>query len=274
MVVSRPVTLVFAGLFGFLVALPQTARADTEIQLTDTPSRTLTFTGLIGGSYGPGYPGDPNSEAALDLRFGFLSYRSSTFNYGEVEDTGADPFARSNGPVAGLAFGFQAARKASDYPELDGLNDIDTSIEVGFGVGYRWTNVEVLAAARYGLTGHQSFVGDVIAYYVARPADKLTVRVGPRIELASDKFARTYFGVTEDEAAASAFSAFAPSGGISRAGLEVIATYEMADDWWLEFRANWDRFMGDAADSPIVQQGSREQAKIRLGVRRAFRLRF
>ena len=41
MVLPRPLALVLAGLFGLFLALPHTAGADTEIQLTDTPSRTL-----------------------------------------------------------------------------------------------------------------------------------------------------------------------------------------------------------------------------------------
>ncbi len=150
-------------------------------------------------------------------------------NFGEVENAGEDPFARPSGFVAGVAFGFQSARKSSDYSELAGLNDIDMSIEFGAGVGYRWPNLEVLATARYGLTGHQSLVGDVRAYYVARPGDGITVRVGPRIEWASSKYTQTYFGVTPAEARRSSFAAAASPAVFSSASAGVLVSPFISD---------------------------------------------
>ena len=57
-------------------------------------------------------------------------------------------------------------------------------------------------------------------------------------------------------------------------GLEAIATYQLGDEWWLEGRARWERLQGDAADSPIVEQGQDDMLTFSIGFRRALSLDF
>ena len=244
-----------AGMATALFILPQQGAAQTDIELFPSPTRSLGFTALLGARTGPGYPGDAGMVARPDFRFGFLSFRSRDVNFGavDVEDVDNDPFARPSGFAVGASLGFAPARQSSDFSELVGLDDVDASIELGIGAAYVARNLELRASARYGLTGHNSWLGDVRAYYVVEPTDGLVVRAGPRLEIGSDRYAQTYFGVSEGEALASAFPAYDANGGLISAGVDLIATYEVADDWWIEFGASWDRFMGDAANSPIVQ---------------------
>lgn len=273
MTFPRAITLLSCLVVSVLL-LPVEARADTELLLSKQPKYSLAFTGLVGVAGRSSYPGSSDMELQPDIKFGFLSFRSDKLNFGRTENASGDPYARPVGWATGVSFGNMSSRKASDYPELAGLENVPTSIEAGVGIGYVFPNAELLATARYGVIGHNSWVGGLRAFYVTRPMDRLAVRFGPRIEFGSDSYARTYFGVTPAEASNSAFSAYSPSGGLISAGLELIATYEVSDDWWLELGARWDRIDGDAADSPIVLQGSRDQAAIRLGIRRAFSLRF
>lgn len=106
---------------------------------------------------------------------------------------------------------------------------------------------------RYGVVGHESWVGELGADAIFRPSDDWTVTVGPRVLWGADDYTSTYFGVTPAEAGLSAFPAYAPGSGIVSAGIEVGAQYELSQNWYLDGTLAWNRYVGDAADSPIVQ---------------------
>ncbi len=78
----------------------------------------------------------------------------------------------------------------------------------------------------------------------------------------------TYFGVTEAEASApgSQLAAYDPGSSFKTAGLAARATYELTENTRIHVRAGWDRFIGDAADSPIVEAGSENQFSIGTGL--------
>ena len=237
--------------------------------------RRAIFTLLVGADSRPGYFGA--EENIIVPRFspniGAVSF--GQFNFGDEEDAlDEDPNDRPLGFAVGGSFRFVTERSSDTYDELEGLDDVDFSLEVGATVGYAWPNVEAFGQLRYGVLGHESWVGELGAYYVARPTDDIALRIGPRLLFGSDSYTDTYFGVSADEAASSDFEAYDPEGGLVSAGVEVIATYQLSQKWWLEGRARWDQFQNDAADSPIVRQGATDQGTVTIGVRRAFVLDF
>lgn len=257
-------------------ALP--AESDAPVPSLSTQSekdRRLVFTVMLGAESRPAYFGSEDniivprfSPNLLSLNFGQIDVGDQTLTNAE------DPNRRPLGFGVGGSFRFVTERNSGDYDELEGLDDVDLSVEVGATVGYVWSNAEAFAALRYGAIGHESWVGEVGAYYVARPTDGLAFRVGPRLLFGSDSYTDTYFGVSSDEAANSDFDAYDPDGGLVSAGIELIATYKLGDQWWLEGRARWDQLQDDAADSPIVDQGSAEMGTLSIGVRRSFVLDF
>jgi MipA family protein len=190
----------------------------------------------------------------------------------------------SNGVTLGggdsLGFGFRPSfnvrgeRNAADHAELQGLNTIDTAIELGIGADYEATNWRIYGDLRRGVTGHDGFVGEAGAELITRPAEGLTLSTGPRLSFADAEYMNTYFGVTAAEAAASGRDAFAADGGLKSAGLGAKARYEFGNDWGVEGAVAWDRLVGDAADSPIVDTGSADQFSARIGIFRKFNIGF
>jgi len=237
--------------------------------------RRLVFTILLGAESRPEYFGSEDNRGVLRFSPNVLAVSFGDLRVGDEEDAfDEDPNDRPLGFFAGPSFRFVTDRSADDYGELEGLEDIDATLEVGAQVGYIWPNVEAFGQLRYGLGGSESWVGEIGAYYVARPGDRFAVRIGPRLLFGSDEYSDTYFGVSSDEAAASGFEEYDPEGGLVSAGVEMIATYQLGETWWLEGRARWDQFQDDAADSPIVEQGATDQGTVSIGVRRAFVLNF
>lgn len=268
----------FASLFA-VIAAPALAQAgDLSLPVEEAapaytaPAGTgpdLVFTLRGGVASTPDYFGSDSYSVGPDFGFRLGYARILGREFGSAD--GSDP-----GYGLGLrgSFRYIDERNADDNSELEGLDDIDTSVELGLGLGYTSYRLDAFADVRYGVIGHESLVGEVGADVKAYPTDRLTLSLGPRFLIGSGEYSETYFGVSGAEAATSDYSAYEANSGLLSAGLELGATYEISDSWGIEGAVTWDRFTGDAEDSPIVQQGDRDQYGIRLGVTRQITLDF
>lgn len=239
------------------------------VQAAPAQTPRLVFTLRGGVAVSPEYFGSSDYEIGPDLGFSLGYARLGGFSFGST-----DPNFEKRGLNLRGAFRYIPERSASKSPALAGLNDRDASVELGLGLGYTQRNYEVFGDIRYGVVGHESFVGTLGADLRLHPTDRLTVTAGPRVSLGSDTFANTYFGVTPAEAAASSFAAYEAQGGVMSAGVELGATYRINDSWGVEGAATYEKLMGDAADSPITQAGDDDQWRLRLGLTRRFSLGF
>jgi MipA family protein len=170
---------------------------------------------------------------------------------------------------------FVGERDASDHSELEGMDDVDTTLELGLGLGYDAPNWRAYGVARYGFFGHESFVGQIGADAIYRPSDQLIVNVGPRFDFGDSDFMSTYFGVSDSEANKSPnFGAYDASGGLYSVGIELRARYQFTDAWGVESTARYGRLVNDAADSPIVDEGTPDQFSFGLLLTRSIGLSF
>lgn len=231
--------------------------------------RSFNFAIGVGVGGQRAYPGadgyDPS--ASLDFTFGNLTWGKYDIGAG----IGAVP---ENGFSLGGALRVIGSRKAADNPELAGLNDIDTAVELGLGLTFQQTHWRAFGEVRKGFGGHEGVAGTLGADVIFRPSDRWTVTAGPRLNLGDSEYAGTYFGVTGAEAAGSSFNAFDASGGALGAGLEIAATYQIDNYWSLNGLLSYEKLLNDAADSPITQIGSDNQLSLRVGFSRAFTLNF
>ena len=229
----------------------------------------LSFTLGLGGEYSPDYFGA--DQYGLGPTGKFSVQRVS---FGPIQFGSADPQAERLGFGLRGAFRVIGARKAVDNPELTGLINLKTSVELGLGLGYEAEAWRAFGDLRYGVIGHESAVLEVGADWKAVSNPKFKLNIGPRLLYGSDRYTRTYFGVTAAEAGASGLAAFTPDAGLVSAGIEIGAAYDLGNDWGLEASLNYDRLQGDAAASPITGLGSRDQGSVSLMLTRRFRLGF
>lgn len=268
-----------------LAALPVTAQStagqgtapatapDTLTFGTQNRDLSAFFSVFFGVQTNPAYFGSDEMIVGPSARAGLGYLNFGPYKFGS-EALGSDPYARRRGFGYGLSFRWISARDSDDYDELKGMDDIDPTLEIGGVVGYAWPNVEAIVDTRYGIGGSDAWVSEGRLNFVARPTDRLIIRFGPRVFFGSQHYTDTYFGVTESESARSGLDAYDPDGGLVSASLEVIASYQLSENWWLEGAAKWQHYLDSAADSPIVQQGSDNYTVVRIGLRRNFDLRF
>jgi outer membrane protein len=246
-----------------LVAVPAQAR-----------DNVLSFSVTGGAQSLPSYLGSGEQKIAPWIGFGFQGLRLGGFELGSPDTR--DPFA----PGAGLRGAFNVTPEREATGTLAGLNTIRAGIELGFGAHYTARDWQVFGEIRRGIRGHTGIVGEVGANLILRPADGFVLHGGPRASFGSSSFARTYFGITPAEAlAASAagnpgLTAFAPSGGLHALGFEIGGYQAIGRDWGVSANIRYNQLRGDAARSPIVAQGKRDQVTAQFGITRHFNLRF
>lgn len=233
--------------------------AATALSPVAASAQGVSVTLGFGASYAPDYPGSDEYSVGPTGTFRLHSAQIGPLSFG-------DPNSRAEKLGFGLrgAFNYIGARKASDHPELAGLNDVDTAIELGLGLGYEAPAWRVFADVRHGVTGHHGTVGVVGGDVKVHPTDRLLLTLGPRATFASEGYVDTYYGVSATEAVASGLPAYNPGAGLVSTGVEFGMVYDLGNDWGVEGKLGYEKLRGDAADSPITGLGSDSQGKASL----------
>lgn len=155
------------------------------------------------------------------------------------------------------------------------VDDVGFTVEAGaFAQAYLSPSFRMRLEARRGLGGHEGWVGDLGADFVARNEDRTIFSVGPRLRFSNARYQRAYFGVTPAVAARTGVAVHTPGSGLHAVGAVAGLTHHFDESWGLYGYAGYDRLVGDAADSPIVRRfGSRSQPSVGLGLTYTFKVR-
>ena len=183
---------------------------------------------------------------------------------GQLGDDGSDDLSFFLFP----SLNYIGERKANDDVDLTGTNTVDWAVELGLGAGVETGYFRAFGELRQGINGHSGQVGRLGLDGIYTPNERWEVTLGPRAEFATDDFLDTYFGVTAAEAAASGgrLTAYDPGSGFTSVGLEGKVTYAWTDRVHVHLEGGYERLVGDAADSPIVNRGSENQFTAGVGL--------
>lgn len=208
----------------------------------------------LGAVAGPKYPGADDGKVSpwLILRNGAA--------------------AEGQGLSISPSLGLKGKRDSGDGDALAGLDEIDRAFEVGARVGYGVGPVSGYVTMRRGFGGHEGVTGAVGAKYRTDLSPELTLWSGVQAVYGNGSFNDTYFGVTDAESVTSGLDAYAPGSGFNEAALTFEARYALSDSTALLGEVRYARLIGDAADSPVVQE--EYQPSLRIGVIRRFSFGF
>jgi MipA family protein len=180
---------------------------------------------------------------------------------------------------AGPALKIVRQRTASDYAELNGLNDVDYALQAGGFVEFwpvPWLRLR--GEVRQGFGGETGVTGDGFLDAVV-PLGQFRLSAGPRVELQSSNAVSPYFSITADQAAAANaaqpslghLTAYTAGGGLYSYGVGTELEYFFNQQWAAHAFVEYDRLTGDAADSPLVtQRGSPNQYTFGVGATYSF----
>jgi outer membrane scaffolding protein for murein synthesis (MipA/OmpV family) len=230
----------------------------------------LIFEFGLGGQATPAYEG---SDEYILSPFPIISLDylrvPGLFEIGGGENLGGVSF----GPY----FRFVDERSVEEFEELVGLENIDRTYEIGLKASYEFAHsgtyaTEIYGASRYALGGAEGFIGEVGANAVWRPMPVFELKAGPVISVAASDYMDTYFSVSPAEALASGgrFDNYEAGGGFKSVGAKIETRYEFHPDLFLTANAEYQRLIGDAADSPITDAGSENQFFFGVGLSKRF----
>ncbi len=243
------------------LAMPAQAQEDDE-----APKRTRL---ILGPQLSPSWPGA--DRYSLGPYVDLSRERVGTeFTFEAADESFGAPLITSGKFAFGPAFGFVGKRTAADVGA--NLPKVGLTIEAGgFAQVSPTPSFRLRAEARRGLGGHDGFVGEVSADYIARDGDDWLFSIGPRVTLGDGKYQRAYFGVSPAAAAASGLPAHDIDGGIHAVGLTAGYLRQLSPSWGFAVYGRYDRLVGDAARSPIVRQlGSRDQPSVGVALSYTF----
>lgn len=163
---------------------------------------------------------------------------------------------------AGPELRIDSGRDESDSPDLAGLGDTGTSVEVGvygsYTRGRTRTRVRIFHDVANGHSGTR-VVGDVRLVMLERA--KFAVIGSISGTWADNIYMDTFFAVNRAQSQASGLPVFSAGAGIKDADIRIVGNYKISQRWSLVVSTDYKRLLGDAADSPIVsQRGSANQA--------------
>lgn len=235
-----------------LASVPALARDDDEPK---EPRRTRV---ALGAQFVPGYPGSDHLvlRPFVDLS---RSRGDKPFRFEAPDDSFGMGLIRSGGLTIGPSLNYRGSRTAEDVgAAMDKLGD---TIEVGAFVQYQFgENFRVRGDVRKGLGGHDGWLGDLGADYVARKGDEWLFSIGPRVTVSDGRYQRAWFGVTPAESARTGLAVWRPDGGVQSVGATAGLIRKLGRQWGIYGYGKYERLVGDASDSPLVRTfGARDQ---------------
>ena len=204
--------------------------------------------GVVGGIQ-PEYEGSDDYEFKIGPNIA-ASWRDILFFKGK--NLGAN-LIREKNFKAGPILSWTGGRDEDDNKHLDGLGDIDNSIEAGGFISFRKKPYRFKIEARQDVnSGHEGGLIELSAG-TTLPFNKPRVFVALGTTWASDDYMESFFGVSEKQSAESGLEKYKAESGIKDINLSVVAGYAITNRWRLGGKIEYKRLLGDAADSPIVE---------------------
>jgi outer membrane protein len=220
----------------------------------------------------PDYEGSEDYQA-VPLIAGKLGYDSY---YLEIQG----PELRANvSPFPGWEFGplvgMRSGRDDVENDRVDALRSIDDSVEVGGFIKvslYQLVHpTDELAFGMEVKTGlSDDSKGTTVSLgptYSFSPLERLRLGLGISATFADGDYTDTYFSIDGADALRSGLSSFDAGGGLKDIGISLDVGYQLTEHWGVMGFAGYTQLVGDAADSPIVDdEGSAGQGMIGVGV--------
>jgi outer membrane protein len=237
-----------------MASAPASAQDDPEAAHKE-PRR---FRVGLGAQLVPSYPGadDHSFRPLVDVS---MSRGSKPFDFEAPDESFGPSLLKTGGFEFGPALNFESSRKASDVGA--DLDKVDFTVEAGAFVQYAFSpKFRIRTELRRGLGGHDGWIGQAGADFVARDGDKWLFSIGPRATWSDGHYNRAYFGVTPAESVRTGLAAYRPGAGIQALGATAGLLAQIDKHFGIYTYAKYDRLVGDPADSPVVRGfGSRDQ---------------
>ena len=162
---------------------------------------------------------------------------------------------RTGNMQTAVTLNFDYGRQEGDADELNGLGDIDSSLELGALFNVVNGHWKVHGAIALGVTdGHEGIVADLGFKYGARYGERTVVIFGPSMSIADDSYMESYYGVDAQQAASSGLARFEAGMDIKELALEGRFVHRISGPWSATAFGRAVTLLGDASNSPVIRE--------------------
>lgn len=154
------------------------------------------------------------------------------------------------GPLVSLNFG----RSEDDSPDLKGMGDVGTSIELGAFAAYQMRDDRFRVRMRQDVIGGHKGATVQFDYthtFIRGTGLSLSGVVG--VDAASAAYMKSFFGVTAAQAALTGLPTYHPSTGLKDINAGLNGSYTLSDRWTVFATVGYERLVGSAAASPLIK---------------------
>lgn len=263
-----PIFLIFSGLFLIAISLFWLRPAAAGEYKEAAPS-SWSFSLGGGVAFAPEFEGSDTNEAAF-LPLVEIEYKDRFF-LSSMRGLGMYVVKRPEWNM-GVAANYNLGREAGDSDLLDGMGDIDPSVDLGAFA--EWTpgpfnaGLEIIQGTR-DVKGQR--VTAKLGYGLAL-GDDLHWRNSVSTTFASGRYNDTFFGVSNAQSRQSRlrYDEYKAGSGFKDVSFSTNLTWTVADNFSFVVLGGYSRLTGPAADSPLVRKGSKNQGTVGLGFVYAF----
>jgi outer membrane protein len=147
------------------------------------------------------------------------------------------------------------------------MKNIDAAVEAGAFLGYRFESWDFgIKLATDVSDTHDGTLVEARTGYTFK-ADRMSTRFGVSLTYADDDYMDTYFSVDADNADRSGLPIYKAESGVKDVGFDLTLHLNMNENWAVRGAAAYIALLGDAKDSPIVDdEGESSRFKASLVV--------
>jgi outer membrane scaffolding protein for murein synthesis (MipA/OmpV family) len=120
-----------------------------------------------------------------------------------------------------------------------------------------------------GRAGANGLLGDLEAYMPLPGSSRtLAMIAGPSVTLANHSYTQRVFGVSDSQAAASAYPEYNAHGGLEAVGLGFSITRLITTSWLINTDVAIHRLIGSASESPVTRSSVQGVVEVAIAYRR------
>ncbi|HEX2528551.1 MAG TPA: MipA/OmpV family protein [Geminicoccus sp.] len=238
---------------GTILALASSARAqEGVVRWYDTVRQPLSDWRLVAGG---GALLAPAYEGSNEFELSPVPYISATFGILTIDTRGATLRAYDAESFSlDLTAGYDSGRDEDDADHLEGLGDVDWGIDLTIKASYEAGPGELYASLTRTLGGSDGLTGTFGAAASHRLSDTATMTLGASSTWADGRYMDSYFSVTPSQSARSGLATYDADAGFKRIDLDLAVAWRFTGRWTLISQVGLGYLLGDAADSPIVEE--------------------
>ncbi len=161
----------------------------------------------------------------------------------------------------GPVLSYRMGRDDVDNKAVDRMDDIDNAMEVGAYALAKFDNVLLSVDFQMDVSNeHDGMLVQGNVGYRWKASDVLVVTPNVFLTYADGDYTDTYFGVNPGNVGTSDLPFYKAGSGLKDVGTRIIAHYTPWEQWGIMGIVSYSALLGDAKDSPIVDEGDDAQA--------------